>query len=58
MANHTKNSSPSRGAETINFTHHIMAVYGVENVIRAHPGRALFDRAFDAFCPTCRRCSR
>ena len=54
MANYTKNLFIGvAGAETINFTHHIMAVYGVENVMgrASNPGRALFDRAFDAFCP-------
>ena len=55
MASYTKNMFiGAAGAETINLTHHITAVYGVENIMgRAdNPGRRLFNTAYDTFCPT------
>ena len=54
MANFTKNLFIGvAGAETINFTHHICAVFGVENIMgRADtPGRRLFQKAYDEFTP-------
>ena len=55
MANFTKNLFIGvAGAETINLTHHICALEGVEAVMGRvdTPGRRLLNSAFEEFCPT------